>query len=310
MVRIKDLASRHEGLRVYVFQDGFPTAAAEFDGFSPKQAKWLKTNEQILSIDAELKNCTVRVSPSQLGCRDGVITAIDWFFEQEDEGIVLEDDIIISDSFLGFATKCLELYRNNYKVAAISGSSFAPNGLTKSSGYTFSRYCFNWGWATWKNKWVMNHPNSRPLPKGGKHFPPEFSLVRRLYWSLTFTQYDNKSQSDVWDFLWLRNLFAGHMLTVVPCKNMCVNCGFDSAATNTSKPTFKQKPLEDYSGSIKEEVMIPDRMHDDWCSRKIYRISILLVLRTAIASCRKSVMSIAKRQMLNAKILGLRIVSS
>src|SRR5262245_12568646 len=37
-----------------------------------------------------------------LGCRLGVSSAIDWFFEHEEEGIILEDDCVPSQSFFRY----------------------------------------------------------------------------------------------------------------------------------------------------------------------------------------------------------------
>ena len=37
-----------------------------------------------------------------LGCAYGVLSAINWMFENETEGIILEDDCVVQDSFFRF----------------------------------------------------------------------------------------------------------------------------------------------------------------------------------------------------------------
>ena len=46
------------------------------------------------------------------GCRKAVEGALDWFFEEEEMGIILEDDIVPDVSFFDYATKLLDEYRN------------------------------------------------------------------------------------------------------------------------------------------------------------------------------------------------------
>ncbi len=59
-----------------------------------------------------------------LGCRMAVSSAISWFFEHEEEGIILEDDTLPTVVFLSFAMPCLSVTGTSSKfflsVAVIS----------------------------------------------------------------------------------------------------------------------------------------------------------------------------------------------
>ena len=48
-----------------------------------------------------------------LGCKRSVGGGISWFFEQEEAGIILEDDIIADATFFPFCTELLERYRDD-----------------------------------------------------------------------------------------------------------------------------------------------------------------------------------------------------
>src|SRR5262245_42318064 len=50
---------------------------------------------------------------SNLGCRLGPSTAIDWFFEHEEEGIILEDDCVPSQSFFSYCAELLKRFRHD-----------------------------------------------------------------------------------------------------------------------------------------------------------------------------------------------------
>ena len=58
-----------------------------------------------------------------LGCSFGPRAAFDWFFAQEPEGIILEDDCVPDPSFFTFAATMLERYRDNKKIISINGTN-------------------------------------------------------------------------------------------------------------------------------------------------------------------------------------------
>ena len=76
--------------------------------------------------------------------------AIKWFFNNEKEGIILEDDIVPNRSFFIFCTNMLKKYKNNKKISQICGSSFVNKKKIGKYSYFFSNYSLCWGYATWK----------------------------------------------------------------------------------------------------------------------------------------------------------------
>jgi len=59
-----------------------------------------------------------------LGCKVAVSSAIDWFFENVEEGIILEDYCLPSQSFFWFCQELLEKYRNDTRIMHIAGSTY------------------------------------------------------------------------------------------------------------------------------------------------------------------------------------------
>ena len=90
---------------------------------------------------------------ANLGCKLGVSGAIDWFFQSETEGIILEDDVVPLASFFGLCDELLETYRDDPKVFAVSGCNLVSSVYRPNHSYFFSRYCHVWGWATWRRAW-------------------------------------------------------------------------------------------------------------------------------------------------------------
>lgn len=90
-----------------------------------------------------------------LGCTYAVSTAINWFFDNEEQGIILEDDCLPNPSFFLFCQDMLNLYKNDMRVGSVSANNF-QGGITRGDAdYYFSIYSHIWGWASWSNRWKM-----------------------------------------------------------------------------------------------------------------------------------------------------------
>ena len=111
----------------------------------------------------QVRDCTALVDWScevktlfrekNFGCKYGVSGAITWFFENESEGIVLEDDCRPTVDFLRFATEMLARYRDDGRIGAVCGFNFFNLQSDKSASYHFSRHMDVWGWASWRRVW-------------------------------------------------------------------------------------------------------------------------------------------------------------
>jgi hypothetical protein len=95
---------------------------------------------------------------SNLGCGLGVTTAISWFFQHEERGIILEDDIIPDPSFFAYCSELLNRYELDERVFAISGCNFVPREAQThpENPYRFSQVPHIWGWATWRRSWEQH----------------------------------------------------------------------------------------------------------------------------------------------------------
>jgi hypothetical protein len=183
------------------------------------------------------------------GCRLGVSRAISWFFEQVEEGIILEDDCLPAQSFFPFCEGLLARYRTDSRVWQISGSTFFPDAISPCIGdYFFSRYGPIWGWATWRRAWLkydsdliqwpamsdsalMKNVYQDSIERGKK-----YELGSKLYAHLI----------DTWDYQWgfCKNYNSG--LTIIPKSNQIVNIGFSQDATHTlgAVPNSPDKAIE------------------------------------------------------------------
>jgi len=184
-----------------------------------------------------------------LGCRAGVSTAIDWFFENESDGIILEDDCYPDQSFFKFSEELLERYREDTRVMVISASYFHGIAQNPPNSYFFSRYNHCWGWASWKRAWQLYDRDMsqwsdlretdwlNQVADGRRDF--------RDYWKKIFdSAYAGKIDS--WAYRWTFSCWVHSGLTILPVKNLVTNIGFNNQATHTKSynPVLGYLPLE------------------------------------------------------------------
>src|SRR5690606_28025389 len=100
-------------------------------------------------------NCEVHTlfRDTNLGCKQAVSGAISWFFEQEEMGIILEDDCLPAASFFEYCAFFLDKYQHDERIMQVSGLNFAGTYPQAGYGYLFSKFGGIWGWATWKRAW-------------------------------------------------------------------------------------------------------------------------------------------------------------
>jgi hypothetical protein len=227
--------------------------------------------------------CDVRTRflDGNVGCKRGVTSAIDWFFDQEGEGIILEDDVLPQPGFFAFCDELLERYRDDERVAAISGCNFIQDRHRPQASYFFSRYCHIWGWATWSRAWRKYDVNIADWPKwtaGGGPVRALGSEAAARFWQKAFESV-HSGRVDTWDFQWQYACLSRGALCAVPARNQTENLGFDADATHTTAgtPDFvaqsPSRPLDFplvHPGEVRRDV-VADRTTD----AHVYRYSRL-----------------------------------
>ncbi len=170
-----------------------------------------------------------------LGCGKAVSSAINWFFEQEEEGIILEDDCLPDDTFFSFCQTLLSYYRNDERIMHIGGSNF-QEGIRRGEGsYYFSAMVHVWGWATWKRAWknydfdLKDADDFIKQDKIGKYFSDE---TVKNYWHSIFKNMQ-LHKIDTWDYQWHFTVWNYGGLAIIPQHNLISNIGFGTEATHT-----------------------------------------------------------------------------
>ena len=217
--------------RLYVAGDG-PRSKCTEDEENCKLARLIATK---VDWDCEVKTL---FRDHNLGCRLAVSQAIYWFFEQEPEGIILEDDCLPSQSFFWFCQEMLEYFRNDKAVGVICG--FYSNELEykPSASFFFSRYLRVWGWAGWRRSNEGYDSNINLLIEKQNTWKKDIfsrtDIFLKRYWQDMFEEVGS-GKIDTWDIQLQYLLWQKKQQVIVSSKNLVQNIGWAQGAHTLTK---------------------------------------------------------------------------
>lgn len=169
------------------------------------------------------------------GCKIGVSKGLNWFFSKVKAGIIIEDDCIPTNDFFTFCEWSLNKYKNDKKVAGITGNNFLKNKIFLKESFYYSKYAHCWGWATWRRTWKEYDKNIKFWMKfkSSKKWENFFDdEVEKKYWEKIFNGVANNSL-DSWAYPWMLCIWKNQQMIITPKKNLVLNIGFKKGATHT-----------------------------------------------------------------------------
>jgi hypothetical protein len=171
-----------------------------------------------------------------VGCGRGPAEAITWFFENVEQGIILEDDCLPSSSFFRFCEELLERYKFDQRIHSIAGTNLLESWKRGDESYFFSMYSGIWGWATWKRSWMCfdyfvskwQYKEVVDLYKQKISNP-----VERLHYITALDKTFKRDNVSWWDYQWIFSRIINSSIGIIPSVNLISNIGFGDDATHT-----------------------------------------------------------------------------
>jgi hypothetical protein len=209
-----------------------------------------------------------------LGCKTAIKTGLDWFFEQEEEGIVLEDDCVPELTFFRYAAELLDKYRHDDRIATIAGTNYLLESQKFESSYYFSKYLFVWGWASWRRVWkdydfeIKSWPKFRDEGRLHQVFPNNRSL---RYWTSIFDR-THDGTLNAYDYQFFFSQLVNHRLSIAPSRNLVRNIGWGMDSTNTANrnPEMGMATFPMEFPMAHPEFLVPDERADTFTEHLIF----------------------------------------
>ena len=228
-----------EGLceNIYISNDGFSK-----NNFSEKiqvtkaRNKFIELSKKYPSI-----NFYFNFFEKNKGCKDAVISGIEWFFNNVKKGLIIEDDILITkncftylDFYKGFLREnnCFSL--GLYAPAPILKKKRKDCFLIKTPIF----YC--WGWFTTKEKWLDYKKYKFSILKAIFNFKKCYSIYpqRLVNYFIENTILTNYNLKNSWAYLVQDYMINTNKFSLSPSINFVRNVGYaDSIAAHGPQET-------------------------------------------------------------------------
>lgn len=209
----------------------------------PRNEKDLKAVEQTRSIIKVDWDCDVHYlyQEKNLGVALNPSNAMTKMFSENEYGIILEDDIYPDLSFFPFMEEILIRYKDDERFGFVSGMN--PVEIKNGDSYTFVRYGYSYGWATWKRVWDKY---DFEIKSWGKLRKTDWlkkklkGVFIRMHWNEYFNRVLGGS-NDAWDYQFMYTIISNNLLAIVPKYNISKNIGFDAEATHHTSGKVPKK---------------------------------------------------------------------
>jgi len=212
---------------VYIFCDG-PKVKEHEDAVGKvrdivKNTKYVDVFKHIEIVESEVNR----------GLSGSIINGVTLLVEKYGRVIVLEDDLILSTSFLTYMNHGLDYYKSEDKVWSISGYTNKMSSLKKyDKEVFFSPRSTSWGWGTWDNRWKTIDWEVIDYNRFKWRFRKrlEFNQGGADLASMLDRQMNGKINS--WAIRWCYNQFKQGKLSVYPSQTLINNIGQDGSGTH------------------------------------------------------------------------------
>ena len=248
-----------------------------------------KSNEDKLNTDKTRDifnnidwNCNLKklYNNENLGCRKSVKNSIDWFFQNEERGIILEDDCLPNATAFIFFEKLLKKYSNSKKIMHISGVNYLKGSLKIDSSYYYSAIANINGWATWRESWNGYDDIYRDLPTfEKKNMIKNFfsDKITQKFWIEVYRRnYHNEDTSWSWPYLF--SIMNRGGMAISPAVNLISNIGYGANSVHTKNSRDRFANMSTFT--IKPPFISPKKFElnkraDSLTNRNFYRITLL-----------------------------------
>lgn len=215
--------------RLYLYQDG-ARATVESDKENIEKCRAI-----VADMDWE---CEVHTfyQEQNFGCDPSEYIAQRWFFDNEEMGIVLEDDDVPAQAFFPFCKELLEKYKDNQKINMICGMNNNDVSKDVKESYLFTKMGSIWGWASWR----------RVIDTWDKDYtwlddPDKISIIRKNYCKygdpdkyFECAKAHRKTGRAHYESINAAAMYLNGGVNIVPKYNMIKNIGIDQESTHST----------------------------------------------------------------------------
>ena len=191
-----------------------------------------KNVEEVRLLVRQIDFCPevhLRLREENVGAEVNVSEGVAWALENEEYVIVLEDDVMAHESFFRFMQEMLIRYKDDERIAMVSGCNFTPMPFPNNEDYCFCQSGHTWGWAIWKRVWKDFNLYEEV---DEKYMKSDFlrsvsvnkAIARRRHWMFRSMKHRGAGNS-TWDIMFSYFRTTRQLLSIVPKSHLTSNIG-------------------------------------------------------------------------------------
>ncbi|MBR5930110.1 MAG: hemolysin activation protein [Prevotella sp.] len=170
------------------------------------------------------------------GCDPSGFRSHQWAFSLADKVIILEDDVVPSQSFFPFCKEMLDRYENDERISMIAGFNVDEVTPDCNDSYFFTSVFSIWGWASWRRvaqRWdptysFMHRPETvqrlETIAKE-KHLRSDMMQMFRDH---------SESGKEYFETIYWADMLLHDSLAIMPARNLINNRGLTTDSTHFS----------------------------------------------------------------------------
>ena len=170
------------------------------------------------------------------GCDPSGFKSHRWAFSLADKVIVLEDDVVPSQSFFPFCKEMLDKYEHDERISMVAGFNIDEVSPDCEDSYFFTSAFSIWGWASWRRvaeRWdptyaFMHNPETLQRLE---------TIARERHLRSDMMQmFHDHSQSgrEYFETIYWADMLLHDSLAIMPAKNQINNIGLMADSTHFS----------------------------------------------------------------------------
>lgn len=211
--------------RLFLYQDG-PRGEKDMKGI-------MECRKIVEDIDWE---CDVHrlYQDKNYGCDPSGYMSQRWAFSLADKCIVIEDDVVPSQSFIPFCKEMLDKYEHDQRITMIAGFNTDEVTTDIPYDYFFTSAFSIWGWASWRrvvDQWDAQY--------SFLDNPTDMHLLRNLVSErkirkdfINMCHNHHQAGKAFFESIFWSNMLLNSGLAIMPTKNLINNIGLTEDSTH------------------------------------------------------------------------------
>lgn len=237
---------------LFIFADGYKSKSDKNDVLETQS--FLESYSQ----HSLFKEVFLKKNVLNVGLANSIIEGVTEVVNQYGKVIVVEDDIMVSNTFLEYMNSALSFYESQKVIGQINAYSYPLKALKKyRKDVFFLKKGDCWGWATWSDRW------NNAIWKDFDYLTYYHDRKKRIQFEKLESYWDRimikqmKGLIDSWAIRWVFYLFENNMLAVYPKNSLVSNYGMDGNGTHCERTDKFYVPIiDDISVSLETDVKV------------------------------------------------------